>query len=347
MEYIEAGTNRTVDKQQQNITTSEGQSYTMLRAVWIDDKPTFDKSWNWTQANLKQPNSALFSWLYGLKPDGSYGVLSERGGVNSASDADIDIALALYLASIRWNQPRYREIALTIIEDIWRQEVIIINGKPVLASNNVEKDNPDQIIVNPSYFAPYAFRKFAQLDTSRAWLDLVQSSYDILERSTAANLDRSSTANLPPDWITVDRQTGEIKPITSGNLTTNFSYDAFRIPWRIAVDWQWNQEPRARTYLTKLQFLNTQWQSTQRLAAIYSHDGLIIGDYEQVAMYGGSLGYFETLERSVASTIIEKKIISNYSPDQNAWKQSLGYYDDNWAWFGLALHEGFISDFEK
>jgi endo-1,4-beta-D-glucanase Y len=43
-EYLEPGTNRTMDKDRNNITTSEGQSYTMLRAVWLGDKEMFDKS---------------------------------------------------------------------------------------------------------------------------------------------------------------------------------------------------------------------------------------------------------------------------------------------------------------
>jgi hypothetical protein len=42
-EYLEPGTSR-LDKQKDFITTSEGQSYAMLRAVWVGDKETFDKT---------------------------------------------------------------------------------------------------------------------------------------------------------------------------------------------------------------------------------------------------------------------------------------------------------------
>ncbi len=87
-EYIEAGTGRAVDKQQGNITTSEGQSYTMLRAVWMDDKPTFDLAYKWTNENLKRKEDHLFAWLFGKKADGTYGVLTDKGGYNTASDAD-------------------------------------------------------------------------------------------------------------------------------------------------------------------------------------------------------------------------------------------------------------------
>src|SRR5882724_11341468 len=73
--YIDA-TGRAIDKdstQGESITTSEGQSYTMLRSVWMADKEMFDKSFTWTQQNMTQENGHLLSWLYGKKSDGSLG----------------------------------------------------------------------------------------------------------------------------------------------------------------------------------------------------------------------------------------------------------------------------------
>src|SRR5258708_30516899 len=75
--YIEPGTARTLDHQHGDVTTSEGQSYTMLRAVWVDDQPAFNQTWSWTQKFMTQPNSHLFSWLYGKRPDGTYGVRAD------------------------------------------------------------------------------------------------------------------------------------------------------------------------------------------------------------------------------------------------------------------------------
>jgi hypothetical protein len=80
LEGLEPGTGRTIDRSRGNITTSEGESYTMLRAVWMDDKPTFDTSWQWTKDNLHRPHDQLFAWLFGERPDGTYGVLTARAG---------------------------------------------------------------------------------------------------------------------------------------------------------------------------------------------------------------------------------------------------------------------------
>jgi hypothetical protein len=139
---------RTLDRQRSNITTSEGQSYTMLRAVWINDKETFDKSYSWTKEYM-QRDDKLFSWLYGTETDGTTGILVSQGGENSAADADTDIALSLILAYARWGDKVYLEDARTIISAIWDKEVLVINGKPYLVANNLEKSsNKTDILLN-------------------------------------------------------------------------------------------------------------------------------------------------------------------------------------------------------
>ncbi len=44
--YIQNG--RVIALDENSITTSEGQSYAMLRAVWSGDRQSFDSIWSWT-----------------------------------------------------------------------------------------------------------------------------------------------------------------------------------------------------------------------------------------------------------------------------------------------------------
>ena len=118
--HLEEGTGRTIDHQAGGITTSEGQSYTMLRAVWMDDQPTFAQSWQWTKDNL-QREDRLLAWKFGERSDGSFGVQEQVGGGNSATDADVDIAFALLMAYSRWQDDDYLDDALPLIEAIWQQ----------------------------------------------------------------------------------------------------------------------------------------------------------------------------------------------------------------------------------
>lgn len=335
--YVEKDTYRTINLQQGNVTTSEGQSYTMLRAVWMDDQATFDGALQWTKDNLGREEDKLFSWLFGQDKDGEYRVLRAEGGYNSATDADVDIALALIFAHKRWKREQYRGDALAILKDIWDKEVATVKGVPYLTANNVEKFTSQKIILNPSYFAPYAYRIFAEFDdtpgTGRDWMALVDSSYDVLEEVGTP---------LPPDWITIDKTTGELAPSTVKDLTMNYGFDAMRTPWRIAVDYAWNKEPRAKAFLDKLSFLSDEWERKGKLAAIYSHDGKVINDAEVPAMYGTALGYFMVSDPAHAEEVYNEKLKSLYSPDTNSWKKLLSYYDDNWAWFGIGLYNNLI-----
>jgi endoglucanase len=340
-EYLEPETMRTLDKQRDNVTTSEGQSYTMLRAVWMSDKETFDASWQWTKDNLDRPNDRLFAWLFGQQADGSYGILTQRGGDATASDADQDIALALIFAYARWQDPVYLGDARVIIADMWEQEIITIAGKPYLAANNYEKFSPSQTaIINPSYLAPYAYRIFAIIDPAHPWESVADSSYDILARSMEAEFGGAS-AGLPPDWVRINKTTGALS-IPEDDLTTNFGYDALRTPWRLALDWQWFRDERAKNLLEKMKFFSEEWEEKRSLATTYAHDGSIVTPAESPAMYGATLGYFTVADTANAKEVYEEKILFLYNPDRLAWKEVLSYYDDNWIWFGFSLYNNLL-----
>lgn len=339
-DFLEEGTARTLDKHQDNITTSEGQSYTMMRAVQMDDQTTFDQAYQWTKDNLGRDEDRLFSWLFGKDASGNYGVLRSKGGYNSASDADIDIALSLIFAYNRWGRDQYRGDALAIMKDIWDKEVVEIKGVPYLAANNLEKFTSERAIINPSYFAPYAFRIFDKFDPvdDRDWMGLVDSSYAVLNAVADSSLDREGSAQLPPDWIVIDKKTGAISATSIPNLTTNYSFDALRVPWRIAVDYVWNREPRAKAYLDKLSFFSDEWEKKGKIGATYTHEGKILNEAEVPAMYGGVIGYFMASDTKNAENVYNQKLKSLYNPDTNKWKKPLSYYDDNWAWFGISLY---------
>ncbi len=341
--YLQPETKRAVDPARDNVTTSEGQSYTMLRAVWMGDKETFDSAWTWTKNNLGHDNDALFSWLYGKRPDGTYGVLIAQGGSTSASDADTDIAVALLFANVRWQDPAYLASAKNILDDIWMHEVVSGEGAYFLASNNIETTvGDDWILVNPSYFHPAAYRIFASVDTSHPWRALAADSYTLLAKTMTDPLDTSKSAGLPPDWVEVNRKTGRLRKVDNASLTTNFGFDALRLPWRLALDYQWFASPDAKNALEKMTFLKKEWQAQNSLATTYAHDGSIVDKAESPAMYGGTIGYFTVTEPSLARHIYGDKLAFLFDSGTNTWKERLSYYDDNWAWFGIGLYNNLL-----
>lgn len=339
--YIESATGRTVDRQRNDVTTSEGQSYTMLRAVWMDDKETFDRAWRWTKDNLRK-NSFLFAWKFGEKEDGSYGVLTEEGGNTSATDGDTDIALALFLAYGRWGNELYATEAREILNAVWEYEVVIINNKPYLLANDIEKStDKEELIINPSYFSPYAYRIFAFFDPEHNWGGLVDTSYEILIKSM------DTPTKLPPNWLTLNKETADIQATRSPNLTTHYGYDAIRIPWRIALDYIWFENEEALSVLSNFNFLKQEWLKNKQIGSVYSQSGEVISDSESFSMYGTSIAYFSIVDKKIAQEIHNTKLFKNYDVDKFKWYKDPGYYGDNWGWFGLALYHGRLFNYTE
>ena len=347
--YIEAQSGRTIDQSRGNASTSEAEGYDMLRAVWLDDKTAFDQSWSWTQKTLQHKNSDnLFSWYYSKLPSGNFGIDTLIGGENSASDADTDIALALVFAHDRWPDDKYLSSAQGIIQGIWDSEVVIIKNKPYLAASNLEKTSASpSILVNPSYFSPYAYKIFAKYDPQHDWKSLADNSYTVLIAAMDSKLDKSGSAGLPPNWIDIDKNTAAIKATGNPQLTTEYSFDAIRVPFRIALDWDWFQDPRAKEVLSKMSFLEQQWQQNHAIYTTYGHDGSINKQEEAPAIYGTNISYFIINDPGAAAEIFDNKLKILYNPDNDSWKEQLSYYDDAWAWFGMALYTNTTINLEQ
>jgi endo-1,4-beta-D-glucanase Y len=319
----------------------------MLRAVWMDDRDTFDLAWKWTQDNLGRDEDGLHSWLFGEKPDGSYGVLVDQGGYNSATDADTDIALALVMAHERWGDGAYLDAARETIASIWEKDVLVVGNATYVLANDLEARSSSRPIANVSYLAPYAYRVFAAVDEDPAhdWLGAVDTSYWLLNAASASTYGAATSSQLPPDWVVIDRASGA--PTSTGieGLSTNYGYDAIRTPWRIALDHEWSGDPRAAEYLARLSHLGREWREKGALAAVYAHDGAVVDPLETAAAYGGAMGYFKVVEPELAAEVYEEKLKFLYNQDTGEWRDALSYYDSNWAWFGVALHAGLLADF--
>jgi len=327
-EYVQKD-GRTMDRAQNFLTTSEGQSYTLLRSVWLDDKETFDATLLWTNHNLKKRGDNLFAWKWGELSPGNWGVLESEGGLNSASDADQDIALALIFAYHRWNQPHYLEQARRILNDIWEQEVIIIQDKPYMTAGNWAKLEAEPII-NPSYLSPAAYSIFSKVDPIHDWMAVKDTSYEILEKSTVV---------LPPDWIKINPATLEVIPHSFSDEEPAFSHDALRVFWRVGLDWEWHQERRAKEYFTKVSFLKAEWDEYGAIRSAYTLDGKPLVSDESLSMYGAVLPYFLVISPEIAGQIYNDKLAEQFNPDSEDFHGDIGYYSSNWAWFGMAMYQ--------
>lgn len=314
-----------------NITTSEGQSYAMLRAFWLRDKATFDKVYKWSKDNLQIPRGDhLFSWKWGQRADHTWGALDKT----SASDADQDIALALLLAYKEWKDPAYLEDAKLILNDIWdRLTVNLPIGRVLLPGDWPQKGRDYQI--NPSYFSPYAYRVFTEMDPEHDWTVLIDSSYEILSRAIA-----QTETHLPPDWVMLSSDNDEVGLYQeAADDRSDFGYEAIRIYWRVGMDSLLNPlEKRATAFLKTSNMLPRYWKIRKDVPISITWDGIVRHpELRSGAVYGAILPSLYVQDRGLATEVAVKKILPNLKPG-GQWNTKNDYYSQNWLWCGLAIY---------
>lgn len=320
-------------------TTSEGQSYAMLRAVWQDDKATFDGVWAWTKDHLQsRTGDRLFSWLWEKGGDGY-----KLGDSATASDADQDIAVALLFASKRWGDVSYLSAAKEIINDIWEEEVIKVRGRYYLAAwADTEQDGG--YLINPSYLSPATYKIFSEVDTKHHWVKLVDDSYFLLNK---LGTQKDNKTYLPPNWVLLDKKTGEIKSATGilGEDADFYGFDAFRVMWRVALDAVWFKEPRAIEYLGRIKpFFAEQWEKDREFAAIYDLNGNKRVSFSSLSTSTGVVSVFTIKDTELVQEVYTQLFESKYQYDGGYWDDQNNYYDQNWAWFGTALYSDNLSN---
>jgi len=355
-------------------TISEAQAYALLRAVWANDERVFARVYTWTYKNLSRVHTqgdSLLSWRWGRLPDGSWGVLD----ANSATDGDLDYALALVLAERKgWRAPSglpdYRQEARRVQADILAKEVVALpEGDLLLTPGNWHELKPPYL-VNPSYFSPAAYHLFASIsgeadrqsaaervgtvhepprqpdgearNTPSRWVRLRGDTYKLLGQLTQG-LEGQTGVGLFPDWCRVDAA-GRLTPAPGKG--TGFGWEAVRLSFRLALDGLWFGEPRAANLLKEkfLPFFKGQWQAHGRLLAIYTLDGSPAVDYESPVLYAGVLaGALAAGDRDFAREMA-LKILSFYHEDGDRayFEAPDHYYANNWAWLGLALYAGWV-----
>lgn len=308
-------------------STSEGQGYAMLRAAWMRDRKTFFEAFGWAEQHLRRPDG-LYSWLWSPAAGGHV------GDANTASDADQEIALALIIGSHVFSDPQLLGRAQQLLHAIGAQERVDIGDGWFPAAGNWAASRR---IVNLSYFVPYAYPYFARVDPDGGWNSVTEQGYALI----AKTLQRPST-RLIPDFMAVNIA-GELVslPADSG-LSADFSSDAMRIYWRVAVDCQLHHQPKACADPLGAGQLTSMLERDGALFTRYAIDGSPVERVESSSFYGAALPYLmlhapaaqRALEAHQLSTPVVRRLLTE--PNR--------YFDANWVWFGLAAINGTIAE---
>lgn len=326
--YIQDG--RVVSLDEDGVTTSEGQSYAMLRSVWIDDQAAFKEIWEWTAKNLRLPTTGLFAWKF-------KGEILDR---HSASDADCDIALALVLASQAFDVPEYLEEAKLVMQAIWSHEVVKSeSGRHYLVAGDWSKRDETNI-VHLGYFAPASYEVFSKYDKRSDWPALIQDGYEVLDKIYSQNkfvmwpVERFSVFEAE----SLLSEKGATRTSTARRMgNKQSSYDVFPLPWRIALDREWHGRD-VRSFSEKFlgSLESTSSDKDFRIMDRHLSKGVPLSKNEALPLYATAFPL--AVHGSDLHENLKQKILNLVKIYQDT--ESTPYYLQNWLWFSLAAHHG-------
>jgi endo-1,4-beta-D-glucanase Y len=187
----------------------------------------------WAYYREHRNGNGLMTWRFDV-----CGGTSDSGG---ASDADLDAAMALVLAESRWGG--YQTDAQALITAIADHETDTCDDGSIVLKPGDGWGGCGGDVVNPSYFSPAYYRRFAQLQPERAdfWNQFTSDTYEMLSGM------QQQVGGLLPDWGFGD---GRAEPDPEGR--GQYGYEAVRAPWRIALDLAWSNAAEPRALLTRM-----------------------------------------------------------------------------------------------
>lgn len=316
---------RVIDHKGGGHSTSEGQTYAMLRAVWMQDVGTFEKVYRWSTTNLRGPHrqDKLLAWKWGRKDDQTWTILDK----NSASDADVLLAYTLLLAAERFKTPSYHTQALEVLADVWALDTAEVGGARYLLAGDWRPD-AGPLPLNPSYLMPFALSAFQQADPAHDWNAVRESSYRVLETCR-------SKVGLPTDWCWLEADGRLWIQNDPTQKFSDFGFEAFRVYWNLTASFRWDKDSRAQALLTRMGWLNDWWRIRRELPAIITVSGIPRETWRSLGMYGAFYPALALEDSTQANLLYRQGIEPTYKDGR--WGEPNDYYVQNWIWFGLAL----------
>ncbi|NHN27076.1 T9SS type A sorting domain-containing protein [Flavobacterium jejuense] len=253
-------------------TVSEGIGYGMLLTVYKADKVTFDGLWNYYKDNRN--SNGVMNW----KISGCSGAI----GQNGATDAELDVAMALIVADYQWGSTgtiNYRGDAEILIAAIKAHEVEA--NTYVLKPGDMFGGSS---LTNPSYFAPAYYRAYGAFTNDSAfWNAVAAKSYTVINANLTQN---NAVGGLVSDWC---QSSGAYSNEAGGyaNGGQKYTYDAARTPWRIVVDYVWFGDNTGKVYAKKCSdFVRVNLGGTANIKDGYNQDGTLAGQWHNATFVG-------------------------------------------------------------
>ncbi len=226
-------------------TVSEAMGYGMLITVMMagtdpQAKSLFDGLNRFRKRNPSKINPAFMCW----KVPASEKVVRN----DSATDGDMDMALALLLAHRQWREKSYLCEAKLLIHAL---ATTLVRPDFSLRLGDWDTEGSEPVLTRPSDFMPTHFRAFREATDDPVWKKVENRCYTILE---GLQKEYAPATGLVPDFA--ERKNGEWRPALpkalEGSHDGEYSYNSCRVPWRIGWAAISGDDGRARAMLKPL-----------------------------------------------------------------------------------------------
>ncbi len=231
------------------ISVSEGHGYGMIISAFMaghdpEAQSHFDGLYRFYKSHPSKNQPRLMSWRqnrHDSKPQ------------DSATDGDLDIAYAFLLADRQWGSQgavNYLSEATQMIAAILQSD---INREiwSVKLGDDVTRSDASFFDTRSSDLMPGHLRAFARATGGKEWNSILEKSYAVMEAMQTAH---SPQTGLLPDFIChLDKAPVPAKPkYLESKHDGSYSYNACRLPFRVALDFLIAGEPRSRVVLGKI-----------------------------------------------------------------------------------------------
>jgi endo-1,4-beta-D-glucanase Y len=275
------------------LTTSEQQGYGMIITSLMagydtSSQQTFNGLFTYVKAHPSNADKDLMAWQQNRD-------FVDLDSSSAAPDGDMDIAYSLLVADSQWGSKgeiNYLHEAKKILRAVSNNEINVDSYTILLAPEDKDTSGTNHYFYERSSdFMPANFKIFANVlnKDSILWEKLINKNYKIFE--TIQN-NYSQATGLIPDVIgnvnTDHPQPTKRRVLNEKTEQNAYSYNACRVPWRLATDYILNGDLRSERLLN----LMNKWIISKTMSV----PGHIAPGYELNGRYLGSHPDFDNFD---------------------------------------------------
>lgn len=264
-------------------TVSEGHGFGMLIVVAMapfdrQARSIFDGLLKYKLAHPSGENGALMAWAQNQQ-------CRDVEGDASATDGDFDIAYALLLAHKRWGSRGkydYEAEAIRMIDALAKST--LHPKHHILLGDWARYSDTHYGGTRLSDFMPSHMRSFYEATGDKRWRDALSRSYEIVDSLQRRHAPKTG---LLPDFAV--KATQAPKPAPSHWLEAEhdgqFSWNANRTPWRIAMDYVLDGDKRAQKAVRRMNgwIRRSTKERPSQIRAGYRLNGRPLASYPAIA----------------------------------------------------------------